>query len=71
MKKVNNFIQRKSLIYITGIKYGNYTINHIQGCSHGSKYSCYAFLLKKHFDKKRKQRIAKELSDFMSDSSFC
>jgi DNA repair photolyase len=52
MKKVNNFIQRKSLIYITGIKYGDYTINHIQGCSHGSKYSCYAFLLKKHFDKK-------------------
>ena len=52
IKKVNNFIQRKSLIYITGIKYGDYTINHIQGCSHGSKYSYYAFLLKKHFDKK-------------------
>lgn len=53
MKKANNFIQRKSLIHITGIKYGDYTINNIQGCSHGSKYYCYAFLLKKHFDKKK------------------
>ena len=62
MKKLDNFIQRKFLIYITGVKYGDYTINHIHGCSHGSKYSCYAFYLKK-------QRIAKELSDLMSDSS--
>ena len=49
MKKVENFIQRKSLIYKTGVEYGDYTINHIQGCSHGCKYPCYAFLLKKRF----------------------
>lgn len=49
MKKVDNFIQRKSLIYKTGVEYGDYTINHIQGCSHGCKYPCYAFLLKKRF----------------------
>ena len=47
MKKVDNYIQRKSLIYKTGVEYGDYTINHIQGCSHGCKYPCYAFLLKK------------------------
>ena len=49
MKKVDNYIQRKSLIYKTGVEYGDYTINHIQGCSHGCKYPCYAFLLKKRF----------------------
>ena len=49
MKKVKNFLQRKSLIYKTNVEYGDYTINHIQGCSHGCKYPCYAFLMKKRF----------------------
>ncbi len=49
MKKVDKYIQRKSLIYKTGVEYGDYTINHVQGCSHGCKYPCYAFLLKKRF----------------------
>lgn len=49
MKNVNKYIQRKTLIYKTGVEYGDYTINHIQGCSHGCKYPCYAFLLKKRF----------------------
>ncbi len=49
MKKVKNYIQRKSLIYKTDVEYGDYTINHIQGCSHGCKYPCYAYLLKKRF----------------------
>jgi DNA repair photolyase len=51
MKKVNNFIQRKSLIYKTNVEYGDYTINHIQGCSHGCKYPCYAYMMKKRFGK--------------------
>lgn len=49
MKKVECFIKRKSLIYKTDVEYGDYTINHIQGCSHGCKYPCYAYLLKKRF----------------------
>lgn len=49
MKKVKNFIQRKSLIYKTNVEYGDYTINHVQGCSHGCKYPCYAYLMKKRF----------------------
>lgn len=49
MKKVEKFLQRKSLIYKTNVEYGDYTINHIQGCSHGCKYPCYAYLLKKRF----------------------
>lgn len=42
-------ITRKSLIYKTGVEYGDYTLNHVLGCSHGCKYPCYAMLLKKRF----------------------
>lgn len=42
---------RKSLIYKTGVEYGDYTLNHVEGCSHGCKYPCYAFLMKKRFGK--------------------
>lgn len=40
---------RKSLIYKTGVEYGDYTLNHVLGCSHGCKYPCYAMMLKKRF----------------------
>ena len=42
---------RKSLIYKTGVEYGDYTLNHVQGCSHGCKYPCYAFTMAKRFGK--------------------
>ena len=42
-------IKRKSLLYKTGVEYGDYTINHALGCSHGCKYPCYAFLMAKRF----------------------
>ena len=42
-------ITRKSMLYQTGVEYGDYTMNHVQGCAHGCKYPCYAFLLKKRF----------------------
>ncbi len=48
-KFVTEYIQRKSLLYKTGVEYGDYTINHIQGCSHGCLYPCYAFLMNKRF----------------------
>lgn len=51
MKTVKHYISRKSLIYKTNVEYGDYTINHIQGCSHGCKYPCYAFLMAKRFGK--------------------
>lgn len=44
-------ITRESLLYKTGVEYGDYTINHAQGCSHGCKYPCYAFLMAKRFGK--------------------
>lgn len=49
MKKVKGCIERKTLLYKTGVEYGDYTINHIQGCAHGCRYPCYAFLMKKRF----------------------
>lgn len=42
-------ITRKSMLYKTGVEYGDYTMNHVQGCSHGCMYPCYAFLMAKRF----------------------
>ena len=45
------YIRRSSLLYKTGVEYGDYTINHIQGCAHGCKYPCYAMSMAKRFGK--------------------
>lgn len=42
-------ITRKSMLYPTGVEYGDYSMNHVLGCAHGCKYPCYAFLMKKRF----------------------
>lgn len=42
-------IQRKSMLYKTDVEYGDYTMNHVQGCSHGCLYPCYAFMMAKRF----------------------
>ena len=44
-------MNRKTLIYKTGVEYGDYTLNHVQGCSHGCTYPCYAFMMAKRFGK--------------------
>ncbi len=44
-------IKRKTMLYKTGVEYGDYTINHIQGCAHGCKYPCYAMSMAKRFGK--------------------
>lgn len=49
MKPVKGYIERKSMLYVTGVEYGDYTMNHVLGCAHGCKYPCYAFLQKKRF----------------------
>lgn len=51
MKQVKGYIRRKSMLYVTGVEYGDYTMNHVQGCAHGCKYPCYAFMMKKRFGK--------------------
>lgn len=44
-------IQRKTMLYKTGVEYGDYTVNHVQGCAHGCKYPCYAMMMAKRFGK--------------------
>lgn len=44
-------IIRKSLLYKTEVEYGDYTINHVEGCSHGCLYPCYAMMMAKRFGK--------------------
>lgn len=44
-------ILRKTMLYKTGVEYGDYTLNHIQGCAHGCKYPCYAMMMAKRFGK--------------------
>lgn len=41
--------ERKTLLYKTGVEYGDYTINHVQGCAHGCKFPCYAMMMAKRF----------------------
>ena len=49
--KCNESMGRKSLLYKTGVEYGDYTINHVQGCSHGCMYPWYAFMMARRFGK--------------------
>ncbi len=49
MNTVNGYIHRKTMLYKTGVEYGDYTMNHVLGCSHGCKYPCYAFLMARRF----------------------
>jgi len=36
-------ITRKSLLYKSGL--GFYCLNHVQGCFHGCRYPCYAYMM--------------------------
>ena len=49
MAEIEDYIHRKSMLYKTGVEYGDYTMNFVQGCSHGCKFPCYAYLQKKRF----------------------
>ena len=40
-------ITRKSLLYQSGVEYADFCLNHVEGCSHGCKYPCYAYMMKK------------------------
>lgn len=46
-RQAAGYIERKSMLYRTGVEYGDYAMNYVHGCAHGCKYPCYAFLLKK------------------------
>ena len=40
-------IIRKSLLYKSGVEYADFCLNHVEGCSHGCKYPCYAYVMKR------------------------
>ncbi len=44
-------MMRKTMLYRTGVEYGDFTMNHVLGCAHGCRYPCYAFLMAKRFGK--------------------
>ena len=44
-------IKRQSMLYKTGVEYGDYTLNHVLGCAHGCNYPCYAMQMAKRFGK--------------------
>lgn len=44
-------IQRKTLLYKSGVEYADYGLNHVEGCTHGCTYPCYAMMLKKRCGK--------------------
>lgn len=39
-------ITRKTLLYKSGVEYGDFCINHIEGCAHGCRFPCYAMMMK-------------------------
>jgi DNA repair photolyase len=41
--------ERKTLLYKTHVEYGDYALNHVEGCAHGCKYPCYALLMARRF----------------------
>ncbi|MCB4790403.1 MAG: radical SAM protein [Elusimicrobia bacterium] len=41
------YIERKSLLYKSAVEYADFCLNHVEGCSHGCKYPCYAYMMKK------------------------
>jgi DNA repair photolyase len=43
------YIKRKTLLYKTSVEYGDFSLNHVLGCSHGCLYPCYAMMMAKRF----------------------
>lgn len=37
------------MLYQTKVEYGDWAMNHVQGCAHGCQYPCFAFLMARRF----------------------
>lgn len=46
-----SYISRSSLLYKSKVEYADYCVNHVEGCSHGCKFPCYAFMMSRRFGK--------------------
>jgi len=40
-------IIRKSLLYKSNVEYADFCVNHVEGCAHGCRFPCYAYIMKK------------------------
>jgi len=66
-------ITRKTLLYKSGVEYADYSLNHVEGCSHGCKYPCYAYLMKKRcgivktYDDWRKPKIVANALELLNN----
>lgn len=49
MRKEIDHITRKTMLYQTKVEYGDWAMNHVQGCAHGCLYPCYAFMMARRF----------------------
>ncbi len=48
---VMKYIERKTLLYKSGVEYADFCLNHVEGCSHGCRFPCYAMQMAKRFGK--------------------
>lgn len=58
-------IFRKTLLYKTNVEYGDFCLNHVEGCSHGCRYPCYAMMMKK------RHGIIKNYQDWIKPKIVC
>ena len=51
--KIQNlrYKKRNSLLYKSGVEYGDWCLNHVENCAHGCKFPCYAMMMAKRFGK--------------------
>ena len=40
---------RNTLLYKTGVEYGDWCLNHVENCAHGCRFPCYAMNMAKRF----------------------
>ena len=50
-KKRLKYISRSSLLYKSKVEYADFCINHVEGCSHGCTFPCYAYMMARRFGK--------------------
>lgn len=51
MAKEVGYTYRNSLLYKSKVEYADFCLNHVEGCSHGCRFPCYAFMMARRFGK--------------------
>jgi len=70
-KRRLSYISRNSLLYKSKVEYADFCLNHVEGCAHGCRFPCYAYLMAKRFGKVKsyaewcKPKIAKNALEIL------